>query len=201
MIIHDVEQNTAEWHEAHIGVISSRHFSSILTPKQMKLSASADEVANIIAAERVTGEEDCDFGGNKWTERGEEFEDEAASTYELIEDCTAEKVGFITRNDGLVGVSPDRLVGENGGLEIKCPGAKKHLKNFFLGEVDNDYKCQLQGFMLLTGREWWDFMSYHPKLPPFIKRVERDEKFISALDAAINSTLAMVEEKIEKLKG
>ena len=36
--------------------------------------------------------------------------------------------------------------------------------------------------MWVTGRAWWDFLSYAPGLPPVLIRVEPDKKFQSALD-------------------
>ena len=39
--------------------------------------------------------------------------------------------------------------------------------------------------MWVTGRKWWDFMSYHPQLPPLIVRVFRDEEYISLMEKGI----------------
>jgi len=201
MIIYDCKQGEPEWFKARMGVITSSDFSKIITPKTMKLSSSHDMIANKVVAQRITGEDETDFTGNKWTERGHELEPEAASMYELINEVETTTIGFATRDDGLVGCSPDRFVGDQGGLEIKCPAAHTHLASFFANSIADDHKCQVQGCLLITGFKWWDVMSYHPNFPPSIIRVERDEEFIDALDKALALTLVKIEEKLEKLKG
>jgi hypothetical protein len=38
-----------------------------------------------------------------------------------------------------------------------------------------EYKPQVHWSLVVTGREWWDFMSYSPGLPPFRCRVVPDD--------------------------
>ena len=64
-----------------------------------------------------------------------------------------------------VGASPDGLIGEHGGLECKVPSAPWHLLYLAGGVVPSKYRGQVQGSLWVTGRAWWDFMSYHPGLP------------------------------------
>jgi hypothetical protein len=54
-------------------------------------------------------------------ERGLIVEGEAVDWYEFDQDVTVQRVGFITDNDHTVGCSPDRLVGDDGLLEIEAP--------------------------------------------------------------------------------
>ncbi len=45
--------------------------------------------------------------------------------------------------------------------------------------------AQIQTGLLVSDRKWCDFISYCGGMPPFIKRVERDEAWIKAIhDAA-----------------
>jgi hypothetical protein len=81
---------------------------------------------------------------------------------------------------------PDGLIGDSGGIEVKCPwNPLWHLHNF-KGKGVQDYYDQIQGYMWITGREWWDFVSYDPHFPYpqqiIIKTVERDEAFIADLE-------------------
>jgi hypothetical protein len=48
-------------------------------------------------------------------------EAEATDWYEFDQDVTVQRVGFITDENHTVGCSPDRLVGDEGLLEIKAP--------------------------------------------------------------------------------
>jgi hypothetical protein len=68
------------------------------------------------------------------------------------------------------------------------------------GKLPTTYIQQVQGSMLVTGRAWWDFMSYYPGLPPLIIRVERDDKLIATLEAALEGFCVQLDELTERLK-
>ena len=52
------------------------------------------------------------------------------------------------------------------------------------GELPPEHKAQVQGSMWVAERELWDFVSYWPKLPLFVKRVYRDNGYIATLASA-----------------
>jgi hypothetical protein len=201
MIIHDFAQNSPEWIEAHRGVITASSFSKILTAKTMKLSKSAEEIEHKIIAEILTDDETGEFFGNQWTERGHELEPDAVAMYEMLKDVETTPVGFITTDDGLIGCSPDRLIGEDGGLEIKCLSAHKHIEMLVNKSIDEEHKPQVQGCLMVTERKWWDVMAYHPQLPPSIVRVVRDEEYIEKLGNGLNFVLDNIKTKIKAIKG
>jgi len=60
-------------------------------------------------------------------ERGTALEAEGVAYYELTTDLEAAPCGFALTDDGLAGASPDRLVGLDGLLEVKCPAAATHV--------------------------------------------------------------------------
>lgn len=201
MIEHLCEQGSPEWHQARNGVITASNFGKIVTAKTMKLSAQADELENRIVAQILTGDDENDFEGNKHTERGKEYEPEAVALYEMLRGVETTAIGFITSDDGAFGCSPDRLVGEDGGLEIKCPAQHTHIRSLLAGSIAEDHKPQVQGCLYITGRKWWDCMSYHPKLPPSIIRVERDEAYISLLEENLFQMKKNIENKIRKVNA
>ena len=96
--------------------------------------------------------------------------------------------------------SPDGLVGEDGGLEIKCPLIHTHVEYLLDGKLPTKYVQQVQGSMLISGRKWWDFMSYYPGLKPLVVRVERDEKFIAKLKDELNKFCFELKAIVQKLK-
>lgn len=100
---------------------------------------------------------------NAHMERGNDLEASARSIYELETGQTVEQVGFVDYND-FVGCSPDGLIGEDGGIEIKCQADKKHFRLILNGEkeIDSSYVWQVQMNLLVTGRQWWDFVGYNP---------------------------------------
>ncbi len=85
----------------------------------------------------------------------------------------------------MFGASPDRLVGEDGIIQIKCPTPKTHLKWLTAGTIPVEHVPQMLAELACTGREWCDFVSYHPLLPLFVRRYERDEKLIATLEAEV----------------
>lgn len=180
MIIHNVEQGSEEWFQIRLGLPTASRFSDIVTPAKCELSKSRHKYLYELVAEKLIKERECNFS-NEWLERGNELENEARQMYQLLTDNGVKEVGIITDDDIKVGASPDGLIGEAGGLEIKCPKASTLVKYYIKDELPLEYKLQVMGNLWLSGREWWDFFAYHPKVKPFYKRVYRDEKCIKKL--------------------
>lgn len=197
MIVYNVEQGSQDWINLRLGIPTASCFSKLLTPKTLKPSASADAYACELVAEELTGEP-LDAASTGFMERGTGMESQAAAWYEFENDVEVQKVGFITNDDKTIGCSPDDLVGDKGGLEIKCPSAGQHVQNIF--NMGIKYKLQVQGCMLITGREWWDILSYNPCIRPVSIRVVRDEECISALADVLTAFISTVREKIEYIR-
>jgi hypothetical protein len=188
MIRIDVPQGSPEWVTARLGIPTASNFHRIITSKTQMPSASANGYMNELLAELMLGVPMND-AETQWMQRGRELEPEAVSFYEFQTGCKTESVGLCLRDDRLVGCSPDRLIGADGGLEIKCPAAKTHI-GYLLGSPTDDYVAQVQGAMYITGAKWWDLLSYNPEMPPALVRVERDSAFIDALDDYLGKFLA-----------
>jgi len=198
MIRLNCEQGSQEWLDARLGIPTASQFHRIITPKTMRLSSSAEGYVHELLAEELLGHP-IDEGESQFMTRGSDLERSAFEFYEFNRDIETERVGFIVRDDGLVGCSPDRLVGEDGGLEIKCPSAKVHVSYMLSAAVDPQYKCQVQGALWLTGRAWWDWLSYNPELPAVRVRFTRDEEFIALLARAVDQFIEYQDECRRKL--
>ena len=201
MKIHKVEQGTDEWLSLRAPLITASSFSKLITSKGGKSiqidGAINEKVANIIAGETLET-----WQGNQWTERGHEIEPLAAEHYAFIfDDRDVQEIGFVTDDDVTCGCSPDRLVDEDGLLELKCPKPEVHINYMLKGVVPSVYVPQVQGQLMVTKRLWCDFMSYHPKLPEFIIRVYRDEVFIEKLKERIKYFNDEVGARVEKIKN
>ena len=182
------DQGTREWEECRIGVATSSCFNKILTPKGA-LSAQREDYLGQVLCEWVTGEPFEEWQGNIWTEWGKEQEPAAREYYCLesgIEKDGFKQVGFVYYDSAkLIGASPDCLVGDEGLLELKCTMPKNHLLVLFRGEIPKKHMPQLQGQLWVTGREWVDFMSFHPLFPAFVERVYPDPPYQAALESAL----------------
>lgn len=183
MIVHNVTQGSPEWSTLRLGIPTASQFSRILTPKTRRPSASQDAYLCELLAERLTGFP-CDAASTDFMLRGSDMEAAAVEAYAFDTDTDPQAVGFVTDDNLRYGCSPDRLVGEDGGLEIKCLSAKEHVAAI-IGLKDDDHAMQVQGCMWVTGRSWWDLYFYNPVLPKARVRLVRDEDIMAALDAAV----------------
>jgi hypothetical protein len=197
MIVLDFEQGSDGWIAARLGLPTASQFHRVLTPRTMKLSASAEPYAHELLAEEMLNHP-IDEQESMFMTRGSELERDAVRFYEFTQDTATQRVGFILRDDGRVGCSPDRFVGNDGGLEIKCYNAANHVGAMLHAEEEKA-RCQIQGALWITGRRWWDRLSYNPELPCVITRSVRDEEFISKLAAAVNQFIEYLSECRAKL--
>jgi len=186
IIIDNVEQNTPEWFALRVGIPTASNFDRILTPTG-KQSTQARMYALELIAEKYGGEDVDKFQGNQWTERGHVVETEARMFYELVYDLTVKQVGFVYLDESkAVGCSPDGLIGDDGGLEIKCLKATNHFEMLLDGIIPTKFIPQVQGSLWVTGRQWWDLLGYHPKFKHFKIQIERDDVYIRMLESAVN---------------
>lgn len=197
MLIVQCEQGSPEWLDARLGIPTASNFDRIITPKTGKLSAQAERYIYELLAEDMLGHP-IDESASDFMTRGSAVERSAVEFYEFNRDVLTSKVGVILRDDGMTGCSPDRLVGDDGGLEIKCPSAAVHV-SYMLGTDADKYKCQVQGALWITGRPWWDFLSYNPELPPVLVRHERDEAFIATLARTVDAFINVLGEARQRL--
>jgi len=170
-------QRSEEWFALRRGVPTCSRFDKIITAATAKPSAAQDGLINELISEAILPPEQ---GVIKYVseemEHGMILEAEARCRYEL--DHASEPVtemGFLMHESGLFGGSPDALVGESGGAEIKCPSGPVHVGYFRAGVLPACYKQQVHGYLAVTGRPWWSFFSYCRNLPPFHVIVKRDE--------------------------
>lgn len=187
MIHYEVEQNTLAWLQKRLGIPTASSFDRILTPKKRERSTQAEHYMDRLIFEWMTGEvcEDEIQYQNQWMQRGQEKEDGAISGYEFQTETETQPGGFFTLDHGLAGASPDRLIGNDGLLEIKCPLGPQQVAAARRG-IGAEHVCQLQGQLWIAEREWVDVFSYHPRLTLPPKRVYRDEEFIGDLREAVN---------------
>ena len=118
--------------------------------------------------------------------RGTLHEPEARRIYAEQTGQDVNEIGFarLDTDTYTLGSSPDGLVGETGGIEIKSPSAKVHVSTVLSGAIPDYNRAQVQAFLHVTGREWCDFISYLPGEPLFIIRDYPDERWQAAIVSA-----------------
>ena len=181
-IVHKCDQGSELWFTKRLGIPTASCFHKVLTTKKLEPSAQRYDYMALLLAEWALGRPCEVFAGNRATEHGEELEPIACKVYEFEREVEARTVGFITTDDGMIGASPDRLIGEDGLLELKCPfSAAVHMCYMMSRNVDEEYMCQLQGQLFVSRRSWVDIQSYFPGLPSVIIRVEPIERYQLAM--------------------
>ena len=194
-------QRTTEWHQARLGKVTASRVSEVIAKGK---GATRESYMADLIVERLTGQPASTFS-NAHMEWGTEQEPHARAAYSARTGELVEEVGFI-QHPRLehAGASPDGLVNDEGLVEFKCPATSTHLDTLLAGEVPTKYIPQMQWQMVCTGRKWCDFVSYDPRLPEhlrmFVKRVERDDKYITTLEGEVKTFLAELNEKLEKLQ-
>jgi hypothetical protein len=199
-----MEQRSAEWFAARLGRATGSAFADAMAKlKNGQPSERRNKYAIQLVAERLTGQPTPHFetAAMRW---GVDNEPAARVEYAWLRSTEVEEVGFIAHPSIMAGISPDGLIGADGGLEIKCPTTVVHIETILNGMPD-DHKPQVQGAMWITGRAWWDFVSYDPRVPKhlqlFVQRIPRDDIYIANLDFEIRAFLADVDAIYNRLNG
>lgn len=180
---HDsVIQGSDEWLAMRCGILTASEMKHILTPKlKVADNEKTRTHAYELAFQRLTGHVEPQYVSDAML-RGQEDEIYAREAYRQHHAQVTE-TGFIT-NDTFgftIGYSPDGIVGNDGLIESKSRCGKYHVQTIATDEVPEEYVLQLQTGLLVTGREWIDFISYCGGLPMYVKRVEPDPDIQEAI--------------------
>jgi exodeoxyribonuclease (lambda-induced) len=108
---------------------------------------------------------------------GTAYESMAREEYERINGVEVAEAPSIKHPDiDCLSCSPDGLVGDDGLIEVKSPQGEtfiKYAKGIATGatlpEMNKTYYWQVQCQLAVTGRQWCDFVVYHPYIAPRIK--------------------------------
>ena len=203
-----MEQRTDEWFKARLGKVTASKIHDIMIKTKVGESTYKTKYRLQLVTERLTGKVVPMFM-NDAMKHGVEYEDEAKLEYanrnKLLVGTDLTDVGMIDHPTiDMCGASPDGMVGDKGLIEIKCPQPITHTTTIETGEIHKRYIHQMQWQMSCTGREWCDFVSYHPDFPDdlklFIKRVPRDNELIARLEEEVSTFVQEVEYKIKTIK-
>lgn len=204
MIIHDVDQNSKEWFVLRAGMPTASAAHRLITPTG-KASEGLESYAQELAADIYRGKPAEAWKGNKHTERGHELEPIAAADYELMFNAKARIVGFITDDQNSYGVSPDRLVGRSGMLEIKCLDEKAHLaaliyyKENLKAPADRIAQCQMQLFT--AKKKFNDLYFYSQTLPSFKIRILPIRTYFEMLECQLEDVIERRDQILKLLRS
>ena len=198
-----LEQRSSEWFAVRQGRPTASGASSIITPSRADLSAQRHEYIDSLIAELYIPEGRLDdeselytgrkFFGNRFTDHGNEFEDEAREDFERRMKIELKEVGFIIAADGLFGLSPDGsshdadAINATGtldfGFETKCKCLKNHIKTIRENAVPAEHLGQVHFSLAKTGADAWFYHSYFPGVKSHTIEVKPNDYTKRAEDA------------------
>lgn len=191
-----ITQGDAEWYQVRCGVLTASEMKNILTPT-LKIANNDKTRQHVyeLLAQRITEYVEPHYIGDDML-RGQYDEVKAREIY-AERYAPVKEMGFITNTKlgFTLGFSPDGLVGNEGFIEIKSRRQKYQIETITNDAVPEEYMLQIQTGLLVSEREWCDFISYSAGLPMFTKRVYVDE----AIQAAIIAAATEFENKVSEL--
>lgn len=197
MINSNIIQGTEEWYAARLGVVTASNFKAIITRGSGKTRAN---YMRKLAIEIISGKCSAQSFYSAAMQRGNDLEPEARYVYQKKSGENVREIGIAYLDESKrIAASPDGLIGDEGGLEIKCPLPHTHEKYLAEGCIPRIYIPQVQGSLWVTGRKWWDFISYAPEFErdTMIHRVHRDEAYIERLSAEVLRFVRELDEMVD----
>jgi len=198
------EQGSEQWRDERRGVITASNADRILTPSKLNLSSQAIPYIHNLIAEARIGQTVESPVESEWMRRGKELEPRARAWYARFTGQAVREIGFVTTDDSLVGCSPDGLVGDDGGLEIKVP----HAGTMIGYALDPDsfkanYRGQVQMSLWITRRKWWDLLAWNPsrQIPNVLLRCLPDPAYQAALDKVLPDLCKRLVEGIDRIRN
>jgi hypothetical protein len=204
-ILQDTEQGSEMWNKIRLGKFTSSEIHRLVSHKG-KLTEKAEGYVFEKAAEIITGEsKSFDNAATVW---GHQHEAEAAEAFEKKTELSVTTCGFELKTENYGG-SPDRLVGFDGLLEIKCPfNSANHIKHCLLENQEefkkecSEYYWQIQSNLNVTERQFAFFVSYDPRnatAPLYVLLIKRDEKDIELINKSVEMGVVRLKEVLSRL--
>ncbi len=182
------DQGSLEWFLARAGKVTASEMDRLISPLGKVRTGDGPKtfLMEKLAERWLQGPLPSKQGDGIWNlEQGQFLEDYGKPAFTLETGLPITPCAFISTDDGLAGCSPDGLVGENCGLELKCPHLETHVRYLLDGCLPTDYVAQVQGSMYVTGYSHWHFCSFRRNLPIFVLDVARDADYQASLSEAI----------------
>lgn len=199
-ILTKFDQGSLEWHKAKLGRPTASQFGDFMDSSFGYRAGKMPETYLFERlAERMTKRVLPNSFSSFSVEQGQLLEEEAIPFFEMETNLTTQRVGFVIGDDKRCGCSPDALISDDAGLEIKCPFPQTHLRYLDHGKLPSDYAWQVHGSLFVTGRKRWHFMSYHRGLPPLHVIVERDESIMAKIGECLAKFYATFDAALQRL--
>ena len=184
----ELEQGSDEWLQARCGIVTASTIAKLVTATlKVADNDTSRGLTMTLAIERMTGFVEYVHPSFEM-QRGSDDEPDARALY-AEHYAPVTEVGFMTRRfDGFTaGYSPDGLIGSDGLIEIKSRKAKEHMKTVLADRPPSENVGQLQLGLVVSGRDWIDYVSYSSGLALWVKRVYPDPAWVAVIRYALST--------------
>jgi predicted phage-related endonuclease len=197
-IVDDVPQGSAEWRALRCGKVTASNFADVMAAGEGKVRGL---YMRKVAGEIITGLPAEDFK-SRAMERGSEMEDSLRAAFQIETGLDPRQVAFVRRRRpyGIIGASPDALIGDQGGLEIKKEEPHILIETLRSGRVPPQHMPQVQGNMLVTGRPFWWLAIGFPGMPMAKWKIKADTAYQARLEVALETFTQELGEMVDWLR-
>lgn len=198
--IKDIEQQSDEWFDLRIGSVGGSSINSVLARGEGKSRKTLlyKLAGEILAGRKLSGYRSAAM------QRGNELEADARRCYEFLTGNTVEQIALIQADTPLVHYSPDGLIGEDGGLELKLMEPHIYIELIDTKKISLAYMRQVNHFFWVSGRDYMDFAAYCPEIesrPMWIQRQTPDAKIQEQINTELPVFLAELEAMVKKVSA
>lgn len=199
-----MDQRTEDWFKARAGKVTASRVADIMAKTKTGYSASRQNYAAQLVAERLTGTPAESFS-NAAMQWGTDTEPMARAAYEMATGHFVTEVGFIPHPDiEFAGASPDGLIGDDALVEIKCPNTATHIDYLLNRKIPSKYEAQMAWQIICTGRQWCDWVSFDPRMPEHLQlliiQYRPTEEYLQEITREVISFLDEVADTVAKLQ-
>ena len=204
----DSESRRDEWIQHRAGRFTCSRFGDLMQRDRTKDPNSFGQKAMAYIrqkfAEKLGSFRSFDAASLRW---GRENEAGAIEAYECrsgnLVDFELYRLFVHPQLDFIAG-TPDGLVFTEGTIEVKCPfNPAEHIQTLNTKTVPSQYEWQVHGHMLVTDRQWCDFVSFDPRMDVneprrlVVIRCNRDEAKLTELVRR----LKLAKAKLDQMMG
>ena len=162
------EQEREEWFLKRAGKFTCSRFGDLAKSGRGKdelWGQAAWGYIYQVAAERCGSYQfEFDSAPTRW---GKENEPQAIVEYtrEIKPSKCVAGVDAWCEFNAYIGGTPDALIEQDGCLEVKCPyNPAEHMRYVHENRVPEKYNWQVLGHLLVSKRQWCDFVSFDPRI-------------------------------------
>lgn len=196
------DQRTPEWYAKRVAKVTASKVADVMAKTKTGYSASRAAYMADLVVEAMTGQPKPNGFVSPAMQRGIDIEPLARDRYSAKTGNLVDQIDFVDHPTiANAGCSPDGLVGDDTVVEFKAPETHTHFDYIESKTVPAKYMAQIQFQLACTGRKHAHFVSFDDRVPEHLQLliipVERDDRYIAAMEAEV---IKFLEERDAKVK-